>query len=136
LKHATEIGNAIIKLIRILFFVSWLLLFSLLKSKVSVTLDRLLSILIQKWSKFYFNGYRPVIYAFVLLTLILLLNVVTLVTDGYMTVVNGTEKVVCDAVPDYDYTIFNIVSQVFGHISFCQFLLLHVSVSLFTHWTK
>jgi hypothetical protein len=79
---------------------------------VSIALDRLLSILILKWTKFYFRGSRPVVYAFTLLFIILLFNGTTLLTDGYVVIVNGTQKVICDAQPVLDYTIFNIMSQV------------------------
>ena len=46
----------------------------------------------------------------------MLLNVPVLVTNGYSIEVNGTEKILCYAWYDYDYTIFDIMGQVYASV--------------------
>ena len=51
---------------------------------VSISVDRLLSMTVNKWSKFYFTGYRPYIYAAILSLFMIALNVHELFTIGYI----------------------------------------------------
>ena len=54
---------------------SWILL--------STSVDRLLSMVVKKWSKFYFSGYRPYIFAILLCFLISGINFFEVFTIGY-----------------------------------------------------
>ena len=51
---------------------------------VSISVDRLLSMTVKKWSKFYFIGYRPYIYSVVLSLCMIALNVHELFTTGFI----------------------------------------------------
>lgn len=79
---------------------------------VSISLDRYLSLRLKKWSKQYFRGARPVIYSFVLLLIIIGINFNEILYDGYSYTENGTEIIVCYATAEYDYSWFDIESQV------------------------
>ena len=80
---------------------------------VLISMDRLSSIVIQKWKKIYFAGFMPLICAFVLGLILAMINFHVLFTNGYSVWVNGSEQVICYAMPDNDYSLFNIFGQVF-----------------------
>lgn len=86
-------------------FSSWML--------VSISLDRLLSISIKKWSKYYFRGYRPLLYAILLTLVILGLNSNMIVFGGFSYFEDGVEIIYCFATPP-DQTIdwYKIANQV------------------------
>lgn len=54
---------------------SWILL--------SISVDRLLSMTVKKWTKFYFSGYRPYIFAFFLCLFMAGTNIFEIFTVGY-----------------------------------------------------
>lgn len=66
---------------------------------VSVSLDRFLSLTIKKWSKNYFIGKRPYIYAILLVFFIIALNFNEVFLSGYSVNINGTEEVICFTTP-------------------------------------
>ncbi len=64
----------------------------------SISFDRLLSMLISRWTKFYFSGSRPIIYSALLTLIIVLANFDEIFTMGYIYIdQNGTETVICYA---------------------------------------
>ena len=80
---------------------------------VSISADRFLSLYIKRWSKDYFTGYRPLIYSAILLIIFICINFNVFWTNGYsFTNSNGTEVIVCYAMPFYNYTWYTIMSQV------------------------
>lgn len=83
---------------------SWLL--------VSISLDRFLSVIIKRWSKYYFNGYKPIIYSFLLTLVILGVNINELFTNGYVTNVNGTEYINCFMNRDGEFNWYKLMAQV------------------------
>lgn len=66
---------------------------------VSISLDRFLSLTIKKWSKNYFVGKWPFIYAVVLSLFIIALNFNEVFLSGFSINVNGTELVICYTTP-------------------------------------
>ena len=62
---------------------SWLLL--------SISIDRLLSLKVKRWSKFYFNGFRPYLFAFLLCFTIAAIHFFEVFTIGYTTFDNETQ---------------------------------------------
>ena len=84
---------------------SWLLF--------SISFDRLLSLMFKKWSKHYFVGLRPFIFAFALTIFIWSINFVSLFTGGTSYMSNGTEIVQCfQTPPDFTIDWYHIMSQV------------------------
>lgn len=79
---------------------------------VSISLDRFNSIVIQNWKKKYITHFIPLIYISVLGIVLATVNFHVLLTNGYSVWINGSEKVICYAMPDYDYSLFNIFGQV------------------------
>ena len=84
---------------------SWLLL--------SISVDRLLSMTLIKWSKFYFNGYRPYIFAVLLCFTMAAIHFFEVFTVGYSYFDNQTQtqKFVChttDPSFGYDWYTFSI----------------------------
>ena len=84
---------------------SWLLL--------SISVDRLLSLHVKKWSKFYFNGLRPYIFAVLLCLTMAAINLFEVFTIGYSYFNNQTqtETFVChgtDPSLGYDWYTFSI----------------------------
>lgn len=63
---------------------------------VSISLDRVLSLSVKKWSCQYFNGYRPIAYSAFLALVIVAMNIVSIFKTGYSyRDENGTDVVVC-----------------------------------------
>ena len=62
---------------------SWILL--------SISVDRLLSMVVKKWSKFYFSGYRPYIFSLLLCFSIAGINFFEVFTVGYSFYNNQTQ---------------------------------------------
>lgn len=85
-------------------YASWML--------VSISLDRLLSMMIKKWSKSYFTGVRPIIYASVLAVVILGINFNEVFTSGYMYADNETSYVVCYQSDPNFFNWYDLMSQV------------------------
>lgn len=85
-------------------YASWML--------VSISLDRLLSMTIKKWSKVYFAGVRPIIYAAVLAFVILAINFNEVFTGGYMFTDGDTSFVICYQTDPNLFDWFNLMSQV------------------------
>lgn len=85
-------------------FISWHL--------VSVSLDRLLSMIIRGWHSIYFNGIRPIIFSACLAFVILALYFNQLFTFGGIFNINGTEQVICYTSAYLDIDWFLINSQV------------------------
>ena len=86
---------------------SWLLL--------SISVDRLLSLHVKKWSKFYFNGYRPYIFAVLLCLTMVAINLFEVFTIGYSYFNNQTrtETFVCHATdPSFGYDWYTFSIQV------------------------
>ena len=95
---------------------SWLLL--------SISVDRLLSLKVKKWSKFYFNGYRPFIFAVLLCLTITGINLFEVFTIGYTYFDNKTqtEIFVCYTTnPYFSYDWYSFATQV--NILVCLFLI-------------
>ena len=87
-----------------LMYGSWML--------VSVSLDRLLSMMIKRWRKHYFSGARPYIYSVVLALVIIAINFNEIFTGGYVYEYEGTEVVVCyESDPNY-FDWISLMSQV------------------------
>ncbi|CAF1093620.1 unnamed protein product, partial [Brachionus calyciflorus] len=78
---------------------------------VSIAFDRLFTVLFQSWKKVYFKDSVPLIFVFSMGIFIGALNFHILFTNGYALIVNGTERVICYAQPDFDFTLFNIFGQ-------------------------
>lgn len=91
-------------------YTSWML--------VSISLDRLLSIMVKKWTKKYFAGYRPVIYAVSLAFLILALNFNEIFTSGYIHAQNGTYSVNCYETDPNSFDWYDFMQQVENLIFF------------------
>lgn len=85
-------------------FTSWML--------VSISLERLLSMSIKKWSKHYFAGVRPYVYSTILVIGILVLNFNEVFYSGYSIVVNGTEEIFCFENPPGQFPTFHTMAQV------------------------
>ena len=86
---------------------SWLLL--------SISIDRLLSLNVKKWSKFYFTDYRPYIFAVVLCFTIAAINFFEVFTIGYNIIDNETqtEIFVCYSTdPSFGYDWYKFALQV------------------------
>ena len=84
---------------------SWLLL--------SVSLDRLLSLSIKKWSRSIFVNYRPYIFCICLILFFYALNFPRALFISYIAVVNDTEIIVCyQTRPDIAIDWARISSQV------------------------
>lgn len=82
-------------------FISWHL--------VSVSLDRLLSMMVRGWYSIYFTGIRPIIFSACMAFTILAVYFNQLFTFGGIFNINGTEKVICytSASPDIDWFFIN-----------------------------
>jgi hypothetical protein len=88
---------------------SWLLL--------SVSVDRLLSLTINKWSRSIFINSRPYIFCICLVLFFLLFNLTSAILNGYSYTLNGTEIVVCYLTrPDVNINWAKISSQVINSI--------------------
>ena len=77
---------------------------------LSISVDRLLSMTVKKWTKFYFKGYRPFIYAVLLCLFIAGLNFHLGFTSGYIFYDNETQTEVfyCYMTdPSYGYDWYN-----------------------------
>ena len=86
---------------------SWLLL--------SISVDRLLSLKVKKWSKFYFNGYRPYIFAVLLCFTMAAIHFFEVFTIGYSYFDNETqtEIFVCYTThPSLGYDWYNFALRV------------------------
>ena len=82
---------------------------------LSISVDRLLSMVVKKWSKFYFTGYRPYIFTVLLCLVISALNFHEGFTSGYIYVDNETqlEIVECYATgPTFSYDWYGFVEKV------------------------
>lgn len=89
---------------------SWLLL--------SISIDRLLSMVVKKWSKFYFSGFRPYIFALLLCFSIAGINFFEVFTVGYSFYNNQTqtEMFLCyasDPSLGYDWYTFSTKVTIF-----------------------
>jgi hypothetical protein len=80
--------------------------------KVSITLDRYLTVKFRAWKSNYFKGHRVYIYATCLLLLLAAFNLNQIFTNGYVTVVNGTEKVGCYGSSPIDSSWYNTWGKV------------------------
>lgn len=85
-------------------FAAWML--------VSISLDRILSMIIKKWSKYYFGGFRPYLYGAFLAFVIIALNFNEVFTGGYTYDDNGTQVVVCFNNPDGQIPWYSLMSKV------------------------
>ena len=85
---------------------SWLLM--------SISVDRYLTIKVKKWSKFYFNGSRPYIFAVLLCFTIAAIHLFEVFTIGYTTFDNEThiEIFVCLTDPAFGYDWYNFALRV------------------------
>ena len=85
---------------------SWMLL--------SISLDRLLLMTVRRWRKYYFNGFKPIIYSSFLAVFIIAINSNQLFYGGNKVVVNETTLIVCQqSEPDQSIDWYKITSQVF-----------------------
>jgi hypothetical protein len=81
---------------------------------VSISLDRLLLLTVRRWSKFYFNGFKPIIYLSFLALFIAAINSNQLFYGGNKIDVNGTSVIVCQqSEPDQPIDWYTVTSQVF-----------------------
>ena len=80
--------------------------------KVSVSLDRFMTIKFRQWSCGFFKGKIVTIYTLLIGLIILILNSYTLATNGYINYTNGTEEIKCGPNYNEDWTIYYIFSQV------------------------
>ena len=87
-----------------LMYGSWML--------VSISLDRLLSMVIKKWRKHYFIGARPYIYSAVLAFVILGINFNEIFTSGFVKNINGTDVVICYMSDPNSFDWYHFMSQV------------------------
>lgn len=85
-------------------FSSWIM--------VTISLDRLLSMLVKKWRSDYFNGVRPFVFASFLAFVIIAINFNEVFTVGYSYFVNGTEIVVCSKNEDGSFPWNRVMAQV------------------------
>lgn len=84
---------------------SWLLL--------SISLDRFLSMTIKKWSKSFFDGFKPIIYAAFLVLIIFGINFNLVFYGGYSySDDDGNEVVICYDSPPGGPAWYYIMSQV------------------------
>ena len=83
---------------------SWLL--------VGISVDRLLSMTVKKWSKNYFNGVKPIIFCVVLTIVVIGVNLNQLFTVGYTEVVNGVLNVNCFWPPYNEFNWYKLNAQV------------------------
>lgn len=84
---------------------SWLLL--------SISVDRLLSMVVKKWRRIYFSGYRPYFYSIFLCLFMIGINFHEVFTTGYLYYNNGTELVACNSTnPAYSFDWFAFRVQV------------------------
>ena len=95
---------------------SWLLF--------SISVDRLLSMTLKKWSKFYFNEYRPYIFAITLCLTIAGINFFEVFTIGHTYFDNETQIVIFECIttnPSLGYNWYTFATQV--NILVCLFLI-------------
>ena len=103
-----------------LFFCKWITLFIQLTSieieiwlLVGISFDRLLSMVIKKWSSHYFNGTKPIIYSVIMIVVMASVNSCFIFIGGYSYILNGTEVVACfETPPGYSVNWFNIMQNV------------------------
>ena len=82
---------------------------------LSISVDRLLSMVVRKWSKFYFGGNRPYIFTVLLCFLISAINFHLIFTGGYTRFDNetNTERVICFASdPSLNYDWYSFAAKV------------------------
>ena len=93
-------------------FMSWHL--------VSVSLDRLLSMMIRGWYNVYFTGIRPIIFSTVLAIVILAVYFNQNFLIGGIFNINGTEQVICyiSATSDIDWYFINSQVKNFKFIDY------------------
>jgi hypothetical protein len=87
-----------------LMYGSWML--------VSISLDRLLSMVVKRWSKHYFDGIRPYIYSGVLALVIIGINFNEIFTIGYVYDYEGAEVTVCYLSDPNSFDWYGLMSQV------------------------
>ena len=87
-----------------LMYGSWML--------VSVSLDRLLSMMIKKWRKHYFGGARPYIYSVVLALVIIGINFNEIFTGGYVLDYQDTKILICYMSDPNSFDWYHLMSQV------------------------
>lgn len=93
-------------------FASWLL--------VSISLDRVLSLNIQKWSSKYFKGSWPFFYSLGLALIIISVNVMSVFKTGHIVRnENGSELVVCFEDSNGSEVIYNLMNEVFIFFLIC-----------------
>lgn len=85
-------------------YASWML--------VLISADRFFSMALKKWSKKYFNGPKPYLFALLLALIIILINLNELFTIGYASKSNGTEVVVCSRNEGNSFPWNNFMNQV------------------------
>ena len=85
-------------------FAAWML--------VSISFDRFLSLTVKRWNRYYFSGYRPYIYASILASFMIGLNINEVFTGGYSYFDNDTEIVVCWSNPPDQFQWYNLMSKV------------------------
>lgn len=86
---------------------------------LSISADRLLSMAVKKWTKFYFNGYRPYIYTVSLSLFIAGLNIFVGVTSGSAIHDNQTQTDFFNCYmtdPSFGYDWYNFESKVSNFI--------------------
>lgn len=118
---------------RSLFYCQWISVFLQLTTfeiaswnMVSISLDRLLSLSLKKWSKSYFNGMKPYIYTACLMFVIAAINFVEVFNSGYISYdENGTEIITCYANPPDSFPWYNTMSQV-------EYIILKFDLKAFT----
>jgi hypothetical protein len=82
---------------------------------LSISVDRLLSMTVKKWTKFYFKGYRPFIFAVLLCLFIAGLNFHIIFTGIYIFYDNETQTDVfyCYTTdPSFGYDWYNFATKV------------------------
>lgn len=80
---------------------------------VSISLDRLLSLSFKKWTRNFFNGFKPFIFAAVLAFLIAAINFIEVFTSGFSFFDNGVEVIECFVTPpEFSIDWYNIMAQV------------------------
>ena len=88
-----------------LSFESWML--------VSVSLDRFLSMMVKKWTKYYFAASRPFVYVVLLWICIAAIYFNDVFFGGYSSIINGTEIIVCyKTSPEIPINWYYAMSQV------------------------
>lgn len=87
-------------------FTSWLLF--------SISLDRFLSMTLNKWTKHIFNGLKPVFFSICLAVIILAINFNQVFYGGYSFHINNlTEVIVCFDSPHDSFNWYHLMSQVY-----------------------